>query len=347
MRKMASVQVVREITPIEGADSIELAKVLGWNVVVKKGEFKQGERVVFCEVDSLLPENAEYEFLRKSSYRAPIMANGTEIQRGGFKIKTIKLRGQVSQGLVLPVSVLGDKQCYVGEDVSEELGIIKYESAASLGLISGGPGRSKGPFPSFFSKTDEDRIQARPELLDVFGSSGTVVTEKLDGTSMTAFLINGQFGLCSRNLWLDETDAGHQIVRYAQEHRLHETLAGLSWTLGFEVCVQGELIGPGIQSNKYGLKQHEFRVFNLIRSSGNEKIDPRLAGSHFSVVPPLEPIDIGSLGGDKVSALVELSRGKSLLNPSTHREGIVVRSAKNQSLSFKVINPDFLLKNDD
>jgi RNA ligase (TIGR02306 family) len=122
-RKLASIQVIRDIRPIEGADAIELAIINNWQVVVAKNVGHQiGDHVVYCEIDSFLPIQEEFEFLRKSSYKK--MAD-----REGFRLKTIKLRGQVSQGLILPMSVFGDFgwTAYEGLDVTERLGIIKYE----------------------------------------------------------------------------------------------------------------------------------------------------------------------------------------------------------------------------
>lgn len=334
MRKLASIQRIESIRPIEGADSIECATVLGWNVVVKKGEHKPGDVVTYVEVDSLLPEIAEYEFLRKSSYRAPITEGGNVIQRGGFKIRTIKLRGQISQGLILPVP---DGEWNIGDDVTEALGIIKYEPPVPAGM----KGRAKGPFPSFIQKTDEIRIQSAPELLDP--RLEYEAREKLDGTSVTAFIRDGEFGICSRNLLLDETDTSHVIVKYASDTRLKEKLEEICKLAGFEIYIQGELIGPGIQGNLYGLKEHRLYVFNVLSRSGRMPLATwvHILYRRFDIVPFLFNFDgIGS-----VDEIVQASRGTSLIGNCV-REGIVCRNYEN-NISFKVINPDFLLKNDD
>jgi len=335
MRKLASIQKIENIRPIEGADSIECATVLGWNVVVKKGEHNPGDVITYVEVDSLLPESTEYEFLRKSSYRAPITEGGNVIQRGGFKIRTIKLRGQISQGLILPVP---PGEWRIGDDVTEVLGVIKYEPPIPVGM----KGRAKGLFPSFIEKTDEIRIQSAPELL--YPNLIYEAREKLDGTSVTAFIRDGEFGICSRNLLLDESDTSHVIVNYSSTNALREKIEMLSERAGFEVCIQGELIGPGIQGNRYGLREHKLYVFNIIAYGRNRlpisSWEQELTEAGFNVVP-----HAGIAIGLSIEQLVSFSSGPSALNGCV-REGIVCRNYEN-NISFKVISPDFLLKNDD
>jgi RNA ligase (TIGR02306 family) len=156
-RKLASIQVIREILPIEGADAIELAVVNGWKVVVAKNVgHSVGDWVVYCEIDSFLPIREEFEFLRKSSYKK--MGD-----QEGFRLRTIKLRGQLSQGLILPISIFGDFSwtAYEGMDVTEKLGIVKYEPPIPAELA----GKVKGQFPSFLRKTDEERCLSEETLI--------------------------------------------------------------------------------------------------------------------------------------------------------------------------------------
>jgi RNA ligase (TIGR02306 family) len=200
MRKLASIQTIAAAEPIPNADAIERLRILGWSVVGKRGEFRPGENVVYCEIDSLLPESPEFEFLRKSSFKAAIIEGGQTLQRAGFRIRTVKLRGQVSQGICFPPSILPPgTPTEVGTDVTDALGIIKYEPPVPAGM----GGRVKGGFPAFLPKTDETRIQVLEALLTRYRGLPFFMTEKLDGTSFTAFLRNGEFGLCSRNQWLD------------------------------------------------------------------------------------------------------------------------------------------------
>jgi RNA ligase (TIGR02306 family) len=180
MRKLASIQTIEEMKPIEGADAIRIAKILGWSVVVKKTDFHVGQQVIYCEIDSLLPERPEFEFLRASSYK-PAIDQGLVFQRlAGFRIKTIRLRGQVSQGLCLPLSCLpAGTSWQTGQHVSDLLGITKYEEPPAAGMA----GRVKGAFPGFLSKTDETRVQLLEPLLEEYRGQEFIVTEKLDGTT--------------------------------------------------------------------------------------------------------------------------------------------------------------------
>lgn len=200
-RKLATLRRIKKLMPIEGADAIELALVDGWQVVVAKNVgYQQNDLVIYCEIDSFLPIREEFEFLRRTSYKK--MAD-----REGFLLRTIRLRGQISQGLILPITVLGDNTSglYEGMDVTEKLGIVKYEAPIPASL----QGKVKGSFPSFIPKTDEERVQNLEKEYNqlIFSSKHQLyVTEKLDGSSYTAYFNRGQFGVCSRNLELLETE---------------------------------------------------------------------------------------------------------------------------------------------
>jgi RNA ligase (TIGR02306 family) len=188
-RKLASIRKVTDIQEIVGADAIEVAVVGGWKVVTKKGEYEPGDLCVYCEIDSFLPIKEEFEFLRKSSYKK--MGD-----QEGFRLKTIKLRGQVSQGLILPMSVFGDFgwTAYEGLDVTERLGIVKYEPPIPAELA----GKVKGPFPSFLHKTDEERVQnisVEYSAMCYRSEHKFYVTEKLDGSSATFYFRKGEFGV--------------------------------------------------------------------------------------------------------------------------------------------------------
>lgn len=352
MRKLASIQTVTSIEPIPNADAIERFRVLGWWIVGKKGEVRVGDRVVYCEIDSLLPERTEFEFLRSNCFKPALMDGDTVLQRAGFRIKTIKLRGQVSQGICFPLAILPQERSYeVGDDVTDLLGIIKYEPPAPVGMS----GMVKGPFPGFLPKTDETRIQVLEHVLQQYRGQTFFITEKLDGTSFTAFLRDDQFGLCSRNLWLDETDNSNLFVRLAQTLNLPEKLRRIRDNFGFQPAIQGEVIGPGIQKNKYGLGHVDLRVFSLIDIDQYSLVDREimlsaLEQADLTSVPQLGEIVLGHT----IDELVEMAIGRSQLNANAHREGLVFRPAQEvhdatlgSRLSFKVINPQFLLKYDE
>lgn len=336
MRKLASIQTIISLTPISGADKIETAKVLGWNVVVQKGLYKEGDKVIYCEIDSLCPDWPEFEFLRPR----------------GMRIRTVRLKGQISQGICFPLSILSDPRVFcVDDDVTDILGIVKYEPPipANLG------GTVKGSFPSFLCKTDETRVQVLQPVLDKYKGTPCYVMEKLDGSSATYFIKDGEFGVCSRNLELKETE-GNTFWKVARELDIENKLK----SLGYNCAIQGELIGEGIQDNKYKLKGqtvHFFSVFDIDKYeyAGYEKFINTMKDLGLNIVPIISK-DAYILEND-IEALVKTSIGKSALNPDAWREGIVIRPLNetidhevsnghlhHDRISFKAINPEFLLK---
>ena len=353
MRTLSSVQTVNAVEPIPGADAIEKIRVLGWWVVAKKGEYKPGDRLVYCEIDSLLPERPEFEFLRASSFKAAQLdPTGAVTLPAGFRIKTIRLRGQVSQGICFPPSILppgtpdGD-----GADVTEVLGVLKWEPPVAVGMS----GRVKGAFPSFLPKTDETRVQVLEAALDRHRGKTFNVTEKLDGTSFTAFVRAGEFGICSRNLWLDETDATSVLARVAASTQLEAKLRAAQVRLGHDVAIQAEVVGPGVQKNKYSFKDVTLRVFNVLNVEDGKLLDHAAMLELLSTMQLESVPQLGTVVLDHtVDQLVEFSEGVSRLNPGVQREGVVLRPLVEEydadiggRLSFKAINPKFLLKYDE
>jgi RNA ligase (TIGR02306 family) len=353
MRKLASIQLVNAAEPIPNADAIERIRILGWWVVVKKGEFKPSDKVVYCEIDSLLPERQEFEFLRPSSFKPAIMDDvGVTIQAAGFRIKTIRLRGQVSQGICFPLTILPPGIAVEeGEDVTEALSVRKWEPPVPVGM----GGRVKGGFPGFLPKTDETRVQVLEAVLERNRGKTFYLTEKIDGTSFTAFLRDGEFGVCSRNLWLDDTDDTSLLIRVAKRLGLEAKLRALVSSRGFQPAIQAEVIGPGVQKNKYELKEVTLRVFNVFDIDASRLLDhPAM----LEVIREMGLETVPQLGtftlNHSVDELVVLSEGTSLLNPKAQREGIIFRTIVEEydediggRLSFKAINPKFLLKYDE
>ena len=333
-RKLASIRKITNIQPIPNADAIEVVSVDGWNVVTKKGEFKIGDLCIYCEIDSFLPILPEFEFLRKSSYKK--LSNGEE----GFRLRTVKLRGQVSQGLVLPTSVLpGGRDLYPGMDVTEVLSIKKYEPPIPASLV----GKAKGLFPHFLHKTDEERVQNLANefgVLHLFHPNKTYyVTEKLDGSSATFYFRNGEFGVCSRNLELLETP-DNTFWKVARDLKIEEKLG----TLVDNICIQGELIGEGIQGNPYKLKGQTIRFFNAYNIDTRtylslDKFKNLMSQLYLEMVPVLsQDFKFSST----IDELLKYADGKSQLNPEFDREGVVIRS-HDRTISFKVISNKFLL----
>ena len=184
MRKLASIQVITDIQPIPNADRIVCATVLGWKIVIKKDSFQIGDKCVYFEVDSYLPIEEKYEFLRPTSFRKH------ELLGEGFRIKTQKMRGQISQGLVFRLSDCGlSESLEVGTDVTEILHVRKWEGieqCTNLGNIITG-------LPFGISPTDETRIQSIPDIIEEFRNKEYYITTKIDGTSVTMAMRDGVF----------------------------------------------------------------------------------------------------------------------------------------------------------
>ena len=203
-RVMARIVRVDAINEIPGADQIEVASIGGWKVVVKKGEFQVNQLAVYCEIDSFIPHGIA-PFLTKPG-QFPKVYNEVEGQR----LRTVKLRGQISQGLLLPMSLRGSDGLVVGalfnegDDVTEFLGIQKWEPPAEFRAAN-----AKGSFPHFIPKTDQERIQNLSKELANWNAEEHTwqVTEKVDGSSMTVFYKDGEVGVCSRNLELKDDGA--------------------------------------------------------------------------------------------------------------------------------------------
>lgn len=327
-RKLASVQIVSDLRPIPEADLIEVATVKGWNLVVKKGEYQIGDKAIYCEIDSFLPIKEQFEFLRKSSYKK--MG-----EQEGFRLKTIKLKGQVSQGLLLPLSVIENStDLKEGDDVTELIGIIKFEPPIPAQLA----GTAKGYFPSFIPKTDEERIQNLSDSYEVYKESQFYVTEKLDGSSATFYFNDGVFGVCSRNIDLLET-SDNTFWKVARESDIENKLKSLG-----NFAIQGEMIGEGIQGNPYRLKGQRVMFYNGYNIDAQTYVDfaqfqEVINSMGFNTVPIIEK---EFTLPDTIEDLLNYAEGQSTL-AQCEREGYVIRS-HSRTISFKVISNKFLLK---
>jgi len=342
MRSLVTIQRVKQITAIADSDFLELAHIMGWQCVVKKGEFKAGDLGVYYEVDSFLPLDERYEFLRTSSYRDN--ADNGE----GFRIRTMKMRGQLSQGLLLPLAKFPELEggpegcaegCAEGADVTEKLNVKKWyipETATAGGTII-------GERPHGIPASDETRIQSALELLDELNGKPYYITTKMDGTSGIVYYIDGKIGCCSRNKEIkDEEDALYWTPVY--KYGLKEKLA----RLGKNIVLTGEICGPGIQRNKLRLAAVEWYVFD-VKDWDSGKYLPyseavTVCAELGVPVVPLE--ERGEAFGYSLETLLEKARGKY---PSgLDKEGIVVRDALSpKAVSFKVLNNDALLKEKD
>lgn len=341
---MATIRKIDEIRPIEGADAIEAAVVGGWTVVVKKNEFTAGQLAVYLEIDSWVP-NTLAPFLSKGS--EPRMYNGVL----GERLRTVKLRGQLSQGLLLPFTAAMAIKIgagpgarfsdYEGLDVSEHLGVQKWEAPIPAQLA----GDVEGPFPSFVPKTDQERIQNLTEEFKAWQATDMrwEITEKLDGSSMTVYFKDGKFGVCSRNWALKETE-GNSLWAQARRYNLEDVL-----TREGNFAVQGELIGEGIQGNPYKIKGQDFYVYDVFDVNEQRYLSPaeriafveRNGLKHVPVIVySAEFYD--TLGIQSVEHILKFAEAKSKLNEGFEREGLVFKH--NGLVSFKAISNKFLLK---
>lgn len=355
MRKLASVQTISAIAPIEGKDRIVLATVEGWHVIVRKDEYNVGDQCVYVEIDSVLPEREEFEFLRSKN----------------FHIKTMRMAGVVSEGICFPMSILPYGDYQTGQDVTSILGVTQYMPTQDDPVPAPTPRKHKYPkwlmrfawfrklvlpkklsveFPSFLKKTDETRIQNIPEVLNERNKEW-VLSEKLDGTSASFALYRHkrrflpdkfEFFVCSRNTRRpvpDDSVYWEMAIKYDMENVLRQIIGGHEW-----VAIQGECLGPKIQGNKYGFKHNDMYVFNVVFPRYRED-SPNAAALCESMDLNFVPLlGIYTLP-PTVDEVLKMAHGKSRL-ADINREGLVIRSLDGRD-SFKAVDPLFLLEHDE
>ncbi len=353
MRKLASIAKINKLEPIPNADQILKATIKGWECVVSKSEgFQEGDKVIFIEVDSVLPPRPEFSFMANRDYR----------------VKIIRLRKQISQGLVLPMDYLKE-DFPEGTDVTHLLGITKFDPQADEEALM-----FKSTFGYSFSrflkpllrfkwfrklysklsvknckvptnivpKTSETKIQDLPKIINNLPAytSSFYATEKLDGSSATYFIYNNQFGVCSRNLWLKREDNSY-YWEVARRFQIEETLKDIKKQFeSHKVVIQGEIIGNNIQGNKYKISGYDFYIFNVFIDNiqlPQDSLETLCRNYNLNTVPVVYDTVILP---NTVKEIVELSKGKSKLLDSQQREGLILRDYTH-GLSFKVLNPDF------
>jgi RNA ligase (TIGR02306 family) len=332
--------VVDSISPIENADAIEVANIMGWKCVIKKNTFKAGDKAVYFEIDSMLSmDDRRFDFL------AALAKIRTMDGVKGYVITTKKLRGVYSQGLLLPLAdfpEVADKN--IGDDVTAVLSVRKYEPPPE-GDGKHLCGDAKGSFPSFFPKTDQERCQNID--LQRFAGIKYEVTTKCDGSSFSAFMINGEFGVCSRNTNFkvgEGENVDNKYVSMARELNIEKKLrdAGLD-----NLAIQGELCGPKINGNRAKLQDFHvfmFDVFDIKRGAyvgHHERMEIVNKLGLESV--PVEKIDF-SIDGLSKNDLLAMADG--LFNGHA-REGLVFKDMNGGFNSFKAVSNKYLLKHGD
>lgn len=336
MRRLASIQKIWKIEPIEGADKIETAFVLGWQVVVRKGQFQKYDNAVYFEIDSLIPEKDWSRFLFKQE----------EYGQGKvYRLKTVKLRKQISQGLLVSISDVNPEfiGLEVGTDVTDPLGIQKYEPNIPAQLA----GKIEGNFPAWIiSRTDEERIQSWPRVIDDFVGKEVYAALKVDGSSVT-YINHDKVYVCSRNLALKE-DTGNTYWQLYNKYirNIFDVIPN--------ICFQGECAGPGIQKNRLNLPHVDLFVFNIFDTVNRRyfTLDEQLSFCEKFGLKHVPIVWRGIFERKEINELLEMAKGNydGTQNP---REGLVFRPVipattnKGERLSFKVINNDFLLDGGD
>lgn len=335
-RKMASIRRIEEIKAIPEADKICAYRIGGWWVVDSVGKYSVDDLVIYCEVDSWIPSNI-----------APFLSKGNEPREfegiKGERLRTIRLRGTLSQGLLLPLSLLDnvDSLLFDGLDVSYPLGIIKYEPPVPACLA----GEVKGMFPSFIRKTDQERIQNLSDEFESFKQYDFEVSEKCEGTSSTFYYNNGEFGCCSRNLNLKE-NYNNTFWRIAADYNIKSKLE----SLGKNIAIQAELCGPGIQKNYYNISNFEIFVFDIYdidkqqyyNSIERLHLCESLGLKHVPICVDKYELHENS----SIDDILKFSEGKSKINANKEREGLVFKCIQNPSISFKSISNKYLIKSD-
>ena len=383
-RKLASIQTIADITPIPKADKIVTARVMGWDVVVAKNEFKVGDKVVFFEIDSFLPVEDKYAFI--GDVRNNPIAEITGGRVKGYRVHTIKLRNQISQGLILGLSDFNENfaDLPVGTDVTETLQVEKFdrpEVEGSLGTLSGG-------FPTHIvSQTDELRMQSGNSNFEKLYGQTFYTALKYDGTSLTITKDNGQLNIATRNNTLKAGSTAHKLFQKSDTWEKLQAYPD-------DFAIQGELYGPGIQLNHVGVQELRFAMFNFVQHHERKSLLEMIS---FATENHLELADINLIVSDKkqldkiketlalynkdrqslTNQTAKLPYGKALMpQPKLElgqftwtvdeaveistklkynqnqkpAEGMVVRNitpTRGNEISFKVLNNKYLLKNDD
>lgn len=324
---LATIQRVKNVRPCPNSENLDVIQVLGWQVVTKRNEFSEGSLCVYVAIDTVLPERPEFEFLRNKS----------------FRIKPIRLRGEESAGICFPLSILPpDAEVVEGNDVSSLIGVIHYDKPIPTELA----GQAAGHFPGFLIITDEDNLRTYPNALPELWGRPYYITRKDDGCSGTFFIKDGEFGVCSRRIWLKESET-NGFWRMAKKYNIERVLRDAF--PNDDYAIQGEVCGPGIQNNHLGLSEMELHVFNLfdIKSRNYANYDKLVQFCDNNDLPMVTTITEGSAFGYNIEELVKLSSEQKYPN-GYPAEGIVIRPLEGftstvlkKAWSGKVLNPLF------
>ena len=346
-RKLASIQRIWKIEPIEGADRIELAYVLGWQCVVNKGQFQPMDAAVYFEIDSFLPIRSEFEFMRKTSYK------NSDILGEGFRLRTLTFRGQISQGLLLPVDQFPELEgeLEIGADVTEQLGVKKWEieERATTG------GTIIGTLPRDIPHTDETRVQENPELIQAFAGLEYYISTKMDGSSHSIGIDEDGFHVTGHNYEYKD-DGSSSFYNLVKERGYQERLELFAAENGLStLTIQGELCAPGIQQNRLKLARPKWYVFTIRENGkrvGLKRMQEVCKALQLTTVP-IEEVDT-DLPSKYPTVDALLARADGNYPNGGKKEGIVIRTTEpvfcpliSAPLSMKVVSNKYLLKNEE
>lgn len=377
MRVLASYRKIDTVRHHPNADALDIVTIDGWECVSKRDSFVPGDIAVYFEIGSLLPVKPQFEFLRKNCFKKTDSGEG-------FRIKTCKLRGEISQGLVVPLSKLPEISSHIeylqselgcsveaiieqlieteNNDLTEILGVVKYETPVrntGNGLIVGAP---RGNFPDFIPKTDQERLQNNyNKYSSIYKNDTFEVTLKLDGSSMTIYHVNGEDekrGICSRNNDLDidipMEDIRSHFLKVGIQKGLLDALSEYCRATGQSLALQGELMGPGVQKNRESLDDHYFYLFDIFDISNQKYLDSEERqnvywslldiNDNFRHVPIIRNIELFEEFGNIQDICNWVDGAPSIEHK--YAEGYVFKHLTKSHISFKVISRNYLLNCD-
>lgn len=392
-RELAYVVKIDGISPIAGADRVELAHVGGWRIMVKKGQFQVGDYAIYFEIDSKVPEKEPFMFLESKHFKVKTQKyfKGTVISQGllmaldDFILNSEvpswvqSLKFQISKGADIEhegvTEVIGVTYAVEEDNKRKAASVDKYKKMAQrrpnifkkpwakwmmrrewgrkiMFALFGKKKDKKNGWPSWVSKTDEERVQNMTWILE--DKSEWIATEKIDGTSTTAtYRRTGrkkhEFYICSRNVVFDKPDKGcyyetNVYTEMAEKYHFEDVLAALVEKYDLEwVTLQGETYGAGIQKREYGLKEHDFVGFNLIFSDRGRlnSVEAKEILAEYGI-PWVPIVDEHFVLPDTVEELLAIATDKSVIDGGM-REGLVFRS-QDGTRSFKAVSNEFLLR---
>ena len=386
-RKLASIVEIESCEPIPDTERLSVAtmKGKGWKVVTGRDEFKPGALACYFEIDSFLPsDDPRYAFLRERCLRK-FVSKGGNVLREGIRIKTCKLRGVVSQGLLMPLSQFPEvtdriiwneeKQKdefdegetgaglvdVVGADLTSLLHVEHYDEVKEqLQPVMGNPisADAMGPFPTaFIPKTDEPRIQNLGEWFETMKGRKWEITCKHDGTSCTiayapSIDAENPVIVCSRNLRLKPQSADGKVPVYWQMANKYDIPNKVRYHFpDNELAVQGEIVGPGINGDRNREKEYEFKCFRIWDITAQRWMNPNECSRACDVmgIPHVEVVATDYPFFDKIPTMelaITFAEGETA--EGNEREGVVLKTCDDGPFySCKIINNKYLLKQKD